>query len=117
MAETARALLIDMDGVLYQDEQAIAGAAATIDWLVASDIPHLFLTNTTSRPRSALQDKLDGMGIDVDTGRILTPPVAAIRWLASNISGPVALFVPPATVKVLPPGTLSVLPSPTFSWP
>lgn len=98
MAETARALLIDMDGVLYQDEQAIAGAAATIDWLVASDIPHLFLTNTTSRPRSALQDKLDGMGIDVDTGRILTPPVAAIRWLASNISGPVALFVPPATV-------------------
>ena len=39
------------------------------------------------------------MGMDVDTGRILTPPVAASRWLAANVSGPVALFVPPATAS------------------
>ena len=81
-AVTTSACLIDMDGVLYQGEQAIAGAAGTVNWLVASDIPHLFLTNTTSRPRSALQEKLGRMGMDVDTGRILTPPVAASRWLA-----------------------------------
>ena len=99
MTKPARALLIDMDGVLYQGEQAIAGAAGTVNWLVASDIPHLFLTNTTSRPRSALQEKLARMGMDVDTGRILTPPVAASRWLAANVSGPVALFVPPATAS------------------
>mgnify|MGYP001812238459 FL=1 len=99
MSEAARACLIDMDGVLYQGEQAIAGAAGTVNWLVASDIPHLFLTNTTSRPRSALQEKLGRMGMDVDTGRILTPPVAASRWLAANVSGPVALFVPPATAS------------------
>lgn len=99
MADPAQALLIDMDGVLYQGEQAIAGASATIDWLEANTVPHLFLTNTTSRPRSSLQDKLAGMGMNVNAGQILTPPVAATRWLASNIRGPVALFVPPATLS------------------
>ena len=97
MSDAARALLIDMDGVLYQDEQAIPGARDTLDWLASNSIPRLFVTNTTSRPRSALQDKLDRMGMEVNAGRILTPPVAATRWLAANVTGPVALFVPPAT--------------------
>jgi HAD superfamily hydrolase (TIGR01458 family) len=41
--------------------------------------------------------------MDVDAGRILTPPVAATRWLAANVSGPVALFVPPATASEFAP--------------
>lgn len=99
----ARALLIDMDGVLYQGEQMIPGARDTLDWLAAHRVPHLFLTNTTSRPRSALQQKLAGLQMDVDAGRIFTPPVAAGRWLDAHVSGPVALFVPPATVGEFAP--------------
>lgn len=92
------ALLIDLDGVLYETEKPIPGAADTVRWLRDKAIPHLFLTNTTSRPRRALVEKLAGMDIDVDEKSILTPPVAASRWLAANAAGPAALFVPPATV-------------------
>ena len=93
------ALLIDLDGVLYETDEPIPGAAATIRWLREHDVPHLFLTNTTSRPRSAIVEKLAGMGIDVAEDDILTPPVAAAQWLSANTSGPAALFVAPATVE------------------
>jgi HAD superfamily hydrolase (TIGR01458 family) len=97
MTGPARALLIDMDGVLYEGERAIPGARETLDWLASNRLPHLFITNTTSRPRSALKEKLARLGIDMDTGQILTPPVAATHWLTTQVKGPVALFVPPAT--------------------
>ncbi|RME33490.1 MAG: TIGR01458 family HAD-type hydrolase, partial [Gammaproteobacteria bacterium] len=90
-------LLFDMDGVLYEGERPVAGAAGVIRWCRDQTIPHLFLTNTTSRPRQALARKLERMGIHIDAGQILTPPVAALRWLRQHARGPVALFVPEAT--------------------
>ncbi len=91
------ALLLDMDGVLYQGEQAIAGAREAVAWCHEQNIPHCFLTNTTSRPRSVLAEKLGAMGITVSTQEILTPPVAAASWLHQHVEGPVALFVPELT--------------------
>ena len=92
-------LLIDLDGVLYQGDKAVAGAADALAWLDENTIPHLFVTNTTSRPRSAIVDKLAGMGIAITQEDILTPPVAAAAWLRDNAFDPVALFVPPATAS------------------
>ena len=93
------ALLIDLDGVLYETDEPLPGAAATIEWLREQGVPHVFLTNTTSRPRAAIVEKLAGMQIDVVEADILTPPVAAAEWLLKNGSGPVALFVAPATIE------------------
>ncbi len=93
------ALLIDLDGVLYETDEPLPGAAATIEWLGEQGVPHVFLTNTTSRPRSAIVEKLAGMKIDVAEADILTPPVAAAEWLSANASGPAALFIAPATVE------------------
>ncbi|MCB1735520.1 MAG: TIGR01458 family HAD-type hydrolase [Gammaproteobacteria bacterium] len=90
-------ILFDLDGVFYVGEQAIPGGMATLDWVRAENIPHLFLTNTSSRPRSALVTKLAGFGIDTDPAHILTPPVAARRWLRQNVSGCSVLFVSKAT--------------------
>ena len=78
------ALLIDLDGVLYETDEPIPGAAATIRWLREHDVPHLFLTNTTSRPRSAIVEKLAGMGIDVAEDDILTPPVVRLHALTAG---------------------------------
>lgn len=93
------ALLLDMDGVLYEGEYAVPGASEAVFWLRAQRVPHLFLTNTTSRPRSALVEKLAGLGIRVDRDSILTPAVAAAEWLRTHAPGPAALFVPEATVS------------------
>ena len=91
------ALLIDMDGVLYQGDTLLPGAREALAWLEAQRIPHLFLTNTTSRPRQALVDKLASMGITIAIDDLLTPPVAAHSWLRANAKGDIALFVPEAT--------------------
>ena len=92
-----RAALIDLDGVVYEGECAVAGAAEAVAWFQERGVPHLFLTNTTSRPRRALVEKLSALGIRTGVEDILTPPVAATRWLAEHAPGPAALFVPEAT--------------------
>lgn len=90
-------ILFDLDGVFYVGDRAIPGAAATLAWVRKAGIPHCFLTNTTSRPRSALAAKLARLGLEARAEEIFTPPAAACRWLAAQPETSVALFVPPAT--------------------
>jgi HAD superfamily hydrolase (TIGR01458 family) len=95
--EAHRALLIDLDGVLYEGERAVPGAREAIAALAAHEVPRLYVTNTTSRPRSAIVARLAELRIDVRESEILTPPVVAAAWLREHVAGPAALFVPPAT--------------------
>jgi len=92
-----RAVLFDLDGVLYEGESAVPGAAEAIRWFLQRKIPHLFLTNTTSRPRRALLEKLGRLGIQANLEALFTPPVAARQWLADPPRDAIALFVPEAT--------------------
>ena len=91
------ALLIDLDGVIYEGDQVVPGAREAIAWLTQEVVPHLFLTNTTSRPREALVSKLAGLDIPVNTDDILTPPVAATTWLRAHDVRVVSAFVPETT--------------------
>lgn len=91
------ALLIDLDGVVYRGDEPIAGAADAIRWVQANQLPHLFVTNTTSRPREALVEKLHGFGIEVRADDIQAPPDAAAAWLAANGCQRLLLLVPEAT--------------------
>ena len=92
-----RGILFDMDGVLYNSDQPIAGAAETIHWVRQKAIPHLFVTNTTSRDRTTLVQKLRGFGIEASEDTILTPAAAVAEWLRRSGEGPAALFLRPAT--------------------
>lgn len=86
-------ILFDLDGVIYNSEDPIDGAAEAVDWVRAKGMPHLFVTNTTSRGRAALVDKLGRFGIHTDQSRILTPCIAAAEWLRARNDGETALFV------------------------
>jgi len=88
-------ILFDLDGVLYNSETPISGAAEAVGWVREKDIPHLFVTNTTSRGRAALAEKLKRFGIRADPSRILTPCVAAAEWIEKRKEGRTALFVAP----------------------
>lgn len=90
-------LLIDLDGVLYQGENVIPGAVEAIRWIQKQSIPHVFITNTTSRPRRKIFEKLDSFGFRVSEELILTPPIAACKWISENVSGTTALYVPKNT--------------------
>jgi HAD superfamily hydrolase (TIGR01458 family) len=96
MPETERALLIDLDGVIYSAGEAIPGARETIAWLAEQHVPRLFVTNTTSQPRAAIVARLAAMDIHIRESEILTPPIVAAAWLREHAAGPVALFVAPA---------------------
>ncbi len=92
-----RGVLFDLDGVLYNGDEPIAGAAAAVEAVRESGIPSVFVTNTTSRPRSALSDKLRRFGVPAGLDEFLTPPVAAAAWIRNRGEGRAALFVPEAT--------------------
>lgn len=91
------ALLIDLDGVLYQAGNVIPGSVEAIRWIKEQSIPHIFITNTTSRPYRKIVEKLNTLGFGVSQELILTPPVAACKWLSENVSGKTALFIPSDT--------------------
>lgn len=90
-------LLIDLDGVIYQGGVLIEGAIETLDWIKRRQIPHLYVTNTTSRPRAALLEKFQALGFSAQLDEVMTPVVAATQWLDEHRMRRVALFVPPAT--------------------
>jgi HAD superfamily hydrolase (TIGR01458 family) len=75
-----RAVLIDLDGVLYVEDQVVAGARETVGVLRRDGLGLRFATNTTARSHSQTLAKLDGLGFDVAPGELLTPARLAVRY-------------------------------------
>jgi HAD superfamily hydrolase (TIGR01458 family) len=94
-----RGILFDLDGVLYNSDRLIPGAPEAVAWVTSQEIPHLLVTNTTSRSRGVLVEKLRSFGISADEDDVMTPAVAAADWLRSNGDGPIALFLRPSTQR------------------
>ena len=84
-----------MDGVLYAAGGSIAGAVEAVQWMRGQRLPHLFVTNTSSRPRAALAEKLLSFGFPATESQILTPVAVAADWLRASAMRDIALFVPP----------------------
>lgn len=72
-----RGLLLDLEGVLYQEDAALPGAAATVQALRARGLALRGLTNTTTRPRREIAARLAGLGIPLGAEALFTPPAAA----------------------------------------
>ncbi|MDI6876825.1 MAG: TIGR01458 family HAD-type hydrolase [Methanomicrobiales archaeon] len=72
-----RALLIDLDGVLYVGRDPVPGAREAIGFLQENGYRYRFVSNTTRKCRAAIARHLQGMGFPVDERQILTPAVAA----------------------------------------
>ncbi|MCD6290316.1 MAG: TIGR01458 family HAD-type hydrolase [Anaerolineae bacterium] len=79
-----QAIIFDLDGTLYNGDQVIPGAVETVRRLKEAGIPLRFLTNTTSRGRAALAEKLQHMGFPVVVDEVYGPPWAAGEFLRSR---------------------------------
>ncbi|MFQ5601131.1 MAG: HAD-IIA family hydrolase [Candidatus Krumholzibacteriia bacterium] len=66
------AFLVDMDGVLYRGDTTLPGARAFLEHLQDRRIPHVFLTNNSSRTPQQYVEVLGRMGVRVSPDRILT---------------------------------------------
>ncbi|HEV8454736.1 MAG TPA: TIGR01458 family HAD-type hydrolase [Gemmatimonadales bacterium] len=71
-----RGYLLDLDGTLYSGGAAIPGAVAALDRLRRRHIPVRLVTNTTSRSRAMLVERLRGYGFEVSIEDVFTATLA-----------------------------------------
>ena len=73
--------LIDLNGVVFQDDEAIEGAAEAITRIKAAGKGCLFCTNTTTSSRITLHRKLVDLGMSVTFEEIFGVTTAAVDIL------------------------------------
>jgi len=79
--------LMDMDGVLVHEEQAIPGADAFLARLRELGLPFLVLTNNSIYTRRDLAARLHASGLDVPEEAIWTSALATAGFLADQRPG------------------------------
>jgi HAD superfamily hydrolase (TIGR01458 family) len=82
-----RGIVLDMEGVLHVDWAPIAGSADAVAALAAAGLELAVLTNTTTRTRSAIADRLAAMGFALPAQRIVTAASAAAEHLRAAHPG------------------------------
>jgi HAD superfamily hydrolase (TIGR01458 family) len=89
-----RAYLLDLDGTLYSGGDAIPGAVEALARLRERDVPYRLVTNTTSRSRAMLVDRLRNYGFDTSPEEIFTATLAGSVLARSAGYRRVAPFIP-----------------------
>jgi HAD superfamily hydrolase (TIGR01458 family) len=89
----AKAVLLDIDGVLTTSWDPLPGAVGTVGWLNQQDIDFRLLTNSSSRPRRGIAELLNEAAMPVDESQILTAVTSAVRYLESCGFGPNCLVL------------------------
>jgi HAD superfamily hydrolase (TIGR01458 family) len=86
-------LLIDIDGVLHVGPDPIEGAGRVLDLLRGKGVPFRLVTNTTSRSRRLVVERLRVLGFEVGETDVLTPAALAVRHCQAKGYERVALHV------------------------
>ncbi|MGI9504882.1 MAG: TIGR01458 family HAD-type hydrolase [Geminicoccaceae bacterium] len=74
-------ILLDLEGVLYQEDTAILDAVVAVGRLADLGLALRCLTNTTTQPREAIAARLKDMGFGLDAKHVVSPTVAAAHLL------------------------------------
>ena len=95
------AYLIDLDGTLYAGGAAIPGAVAAIERLRAGAIPYRLVTNTTSRSRAMIAQRLTEYGFRLGSGELFTAATAGAELARQRGHHAIAPFLPGVTLEDL----------------
>jgi len=74
---TIKVAVIDLDGVVYRGKTMIAGADAAISSLRQYGLQAVFATNSSTRTRADIAEKLKSMGISAEEDEVLTSAYTA----------------------------------------
>jgi 4-nitrophenyl phosphatase len=88
-----RALIIDMDGVLWRGNQTLPGVADFFEFLRANSIRFLLATNNAARTTEYYVERLRQMGLEVARDQILTSSEATARWLKEQVPNGTRVYV------------------------
>ncbi|MGH7498343.1 MAG: HAD-IIA family hydrolase [Gemmatimonadales bacterium] len=92
------AYLLDLDGTLYEGGAAIPGAVESLSRLKRRGTPFRLVTNTTTRSRAMLVQRLAAYGFEVEAEEIFTATLAGVALIRSAGYRTVAPFVPPGAL-------------------
>ena len=87
VAERYDCILFDLDGVLYRGEDAVPSAPPTLAELRRRGVRPVFLTNNSSRTPRQVAEKLRGIGIEAEPGKVVTSALATAELLAERGGG------------------------------
>ncbi len=79
--DSIRALIIDIDGVLWQGRQPLPGVSAFFDLLHERHIAFVLASNNSARPSSDIIERLAQMNVRVDEHQVLTSAEATAMYL------------------------------------
>jgi NagD protein len=88
-----RALICDIDGVILQDDHALPGAAALVEWLQTHELPFVFLTNFSSQTPEDLKNRFRNAGLEVGAEHFYTSAMATAEFLGSQAGSERRAFV------------------------
>ncbi len=89
-------VLLDLDGVLYVEDDPIPGAVEAVEALRGRGLRLRFVTNTTSRSRAQVASRLARLGFTLPAETVLTPASLAVRRCGVVGHKRVKLLVAPA---------------------
>lgn len=95
----AAAYLLDLDGTLYSGGTAVPGAVQALRSLRRRGVPYRLVTNTTSRSRTMLGERLRSYGFEVSPEEIFTATVAGVRLAQKAGYFRIAPFTPEAALE------------------
>ncbi|MEO1052305.1 MAG: TIGR01458 family HAD-type hydrolase [Bacteroidota bacterium] len=76
-----KGLLIDLDGVIYENDELIEGAAQKLIALRKAGIGIRFVTNTSTKPVDKIYEKLTSLGLEVEQSEIFSAVSATKAYL------------------------------------
>lgn len=79
-------VILDLDGVVYLDDQPLAGAVEALDRLRSSGPPVVYATNNASRSAEEVAAMLAGMGVAATAADVLTSAMVAAEQLAVQLA-------------------------------
>lgn len=82
--ETFRAVLFDMDGVLYRGKQRLDGVSELLAFLDAHGAGYACITNNASMTPEQYEEKLGVMGIAMPAASVVTSAIATGRALRAE---------------------------------
>lgn len=95
----AAAYLLDLDGTLYSGGTAVPGAVQALRSLRRRGVPYRLVTNTTSRSRTMLGERLRSYGFEVSPEEIFTATVAGVGLAQKAGYLRIAPFTPEAALE------------------
>lgn len=84
MSVPIRAVISDLDGVVWRGETPIPESVEALRGWAARGVPLAFVTNNSARSAAEFAATLQGLGIDVAASHVITPIEALGAWLQGN---------------------------------